>query len=252
MRVGIAGLSGRMGKLLLEEAVAAGHEVVGGTSRAEPGPDGVPVLPLPVLAERADVVIDFTHASAVQSHAAVLAEAGTSWVLGTSGLSATDEAAVDAACLRIGIVYAANFGPGVNLLLALARQLGAALPAEQYDAEIVEMHHRQKVDAPSGTAVALGRAVAGGRGVRLEDVMQSGRDGHTGPRPPGAIGFAALRGGQVVGEHTLLFAAAGEHIALTHRALDRRVFASGAVRAAAWLQGRPPGRYAMTEVMGVQ
>ncbi len=117
----------------------------------------------------------------------------------------------------------------------MARQLGAALPAEQYDAEILEMHHRQKVDAPSGTAIALGRAVAEGRGVRLEDVMESGRDGHTGPRAPGAIGFAALRGGQVVGEHTVLFAAAGEHIAISHRALDRRAFASGAVRAAAWL-----------------
>ncbi|RZK81466.1 MAG: 4-hydroxy-tetrahydrodipicolinate reductase, partial [Methylobacterium sp.] len=117
--------------------------------------------------------------------------------------------------------------------------------------EIVEMHHRHKVDAPSGTAIALGRAVAAGRGVALPEVMQSGRDGHTGPRPPGAIGFAALRGGEVAGEHTLLFAAAGEHISLTHRAIDRRVFASGAVRAAEWLGSRPPGRYDMADVMGL-
>ena len=251
MRIGIAGLAGRMGRLLAEEVVAAGHALVGGTVQHAAAPPGIPVMSLDRLAGRCDAVIDFTHASAVQATATTLAEAGTAWVLGTSGLSAADEASVDAAARRIGIVYAANFGPGVNVLLALARQLGAALPAAEYDAEIIEMHHRQKVDAPSGTAIALGRAVAAGRGVPLESVMQSGRDGHTGPRPPGAIGFAALRGGQVVGEHTLLFAAAGEHIALTHRALDRRVFASGAVRAAAWLQGRGPGRYDMADVMGL-
>ncbi len=251
MRIGIAGLSGRMGRLLAEEVVAAGHELVGGTVQHAAAPDGIPAMPLETLAGRSEVIIDFTHASTVQPTAAVLAAAGTAWVLGTTGLSAADEASVDAAAARIGVVYAANFGPGVNLLLSLARQLGAALPAEQYDAEILEMHHRQKVDAPSGTAIALGRAVAAGRGVPLESVMQSGRDGHTGPRPPGAIGFAALRGGQVVGEHTLLFAAAGEHVALTHRAIDRRVFATGAVRAAGWLQGHGTGRYDMADVMSL-
>lgn len=251
MQIGIAGVSGRMGHLLVEESRAAGHNVVGGTVRSAPAPDGVPVLELQALAEAADVVIDFTHASTAAAHAKILARTGTAWVLGTSGLSAADEGEVDTAAGLIPVVYAANFGPGVNVLLALARQLGAALPAEQYDAEIIEMHHRQKVDAPSGTAIALGRAVAEGRGVRLEEVMQSGRDGHTGPRPPGAIGFAALRGGQVVGEHTVLFAAAGEHIALSHRALDRRPFAAGAVRAAAWTGGRAPGRYSMADVMGL-
>jgi 4-hydroxy-tetrahydrodipicolinate reductase len=250
MQIGIAGISGRMGQLLIEEARAAGHEIVGGTCRHAP-PEGFAAMSLPDLAAAAELVIDFTHASTVLHHAEILAAAGTAWVLGTSGLSASDEAAVDQAATRIPIVYAANFGPGVNVLLALARQLGAALPAEQYDAEIVEMHHRQKVDAPSGTAIALGRAVAEGRGVRLEDVMQSGRDGHTGPRQPGAVGFAAIRGGQVVGEHSLLFAAAGEHITLSHRAIDRRAFAAGAVRAAEWLAGRKPGRYAMTDVMGL-
>lgn len=236
-----------MGQLLVEEARAAGHEIVGGTGRrTESGP-----LPLADLAAAADVVVDFTHASTAAANAATVAAAGTPWVLGTSGLSAADVAAVDAAASRIPIVYAANFGPGVNLLLALARQLGAALPAEQYDAEIVEMHHRQKVDAPSGTAIALGQAIAEGRGVTLESVMQSGRDGHTGPRPPGAIGFAALRGGQVVGEHSVVFAAAGEHITLSHRAIDRRAFATGAIRAAEWIAGRAPGRYSMVDVMGV-
>ncbi|HYZ64191.1 MAG TPA: 4-hydroxy-tetrahydrodipicolinate reductase [Acetobacteraceae bacterium] len=251
MRIGIAGVTGRMGRLLIEESRAAGHTVVGGTVRSGPPPADVPALPLPALAEAADVVIDFTHAATARDHAEIMARSGRAWVLGTSGLSAADEAAVDRAAERIPVVYAANFGPGINLLLALTRQLGAALPAEQYDAEILEMHHRQKVDAPSGTAIALGRAVAEGRGVRLEDVMQSGRDGHTGARPPGAIGFAALRGGQVVGEHTVLFAASGEQIALSHRALDRRAFAAGAVRAAAWTAGRKPGRYGMVDVMGL-
>jgi len=255
MRIGIAGLGGRMGLLLASEAAAAGHIVAGGTlrtgSKAAPPPD-VPVLPdLAALAAQSDVVIDFTHASTAQRHAAVLAQSGTGWVLGTSGLSAADEAAVEQAAKHIPVVYAPNFAPGVNLVLALAERIAAALPADGYDAEIVEMHHRQKVDAPSGTAIGLGRAVARGRGVRLEDVMVSGRDGHTGPRPSGAIGFAALRGGQVVGEHTLLFAAGSEHIALTHRAFDRRVFAAGAVRAAGWVSGRMPGLYSMLDVLGM-
>jgi 4-hydroxy-tetrahydrodipicolinate reductase len=134
-------------------------------------------------------------------------------------------------------------------VLALAERMAAALPASLYDAEIIEMHHRQKVDAPSGTAMGLGRAVARGRGVALADVMQSGRDGHTGPRPTGAIGFAAVRGGQVVGEHSLLFAAADEHITISHRAFDRRAFAKGAMLAAAWVKGRPAGLYGMMDVL---
>jgi 4-hydroxy-tetrahydrodipicolinate reductase len=129
--------------------------------------------------------------------------------------------------------------------------MAASLPSQQYDAEILEMHHRQKVDAPSGTAVALGRAVAAGRQVDLATVMQSGRDGHTGPRQTGAIGFATLRGGQVVGEHSLLFAGADEQIVLTHKAFDRRTFASGAVRAALWVAGRAPGLYGMRDVLGL-
>ena len=244
-----------MGLLVAAEIAAAGHEIAGGTLR--PGsdrapPPGIEVLPdLATLAARSDAVIDFTHASATQPHAAVMARAGAAWVLGTSGLSDADEAGVAQAAASIPVVYAANFAPGVNLVLALAEQIAAALPAEDYDAEIVEMHHRQKVDAPSGTAIGLGRAVARGRGVRLDDVMASGRDGHTGPRPPGAIGFAALRGGQVVGEHPLLFAAGSEHITLTHRAFDRRVFAAGAVRAAGWAIGRPAGLYSMFDVLGM-
>ncbi|MDR3535255.1 MAG: 4-hydroxy-tetrahydrodipicolinate reductase [Acetobacteraceae bacterium] len=253
-RIGIAGITGRMGHLLAQEIVAAGAELVGGIGKADsakPPPGAVLMSDVSALASASDVVVDFTHASTVQHTAAVLAAAGTAWVLGTSGLSAADEAAVEAAAARIPVVYAANFSPGVNLVLALAERMGAALPAETYDAEIVEMHHRQKVDAPSGTAIGIGRAVAKGRGVKLDDVIESGRHGHTGARKTGAIGFAALRGGQVVGEHTLIFAAADEQIALTHRAFDRRAYASGAVRAALWIQSRQPGLYSMKNVLGM-
>jgi 4-hydroxy-tetrahydrodipicolinate reductase len=256
-RIGIAGITGRMGLLLVEETRAAGADLAGGIGRAGSGsgrplPAGVERYPdIAALAAQSDVVVDFTNAATAQPHAAALAHAGKAWVLGTSGLAAADEAAVAAAAERIPVVYASNFSPGVNLVLALAERMGAALPAEAYDAEIMEMHHRQKVDAPSGTAIGIGRAVAKGRGVVLDDVMQSGRHGHTGARPTGAIGFAALRGGQVVGEHTLIFAAAAEQIALTHRAFDRRVYATGAVRAALWVAGRAPGLYSMMDVLGM-
>lgn len=243
MKIGIAGIAGRMGKLLAEEVEAAGATLSGGTKRGDDAR---------ALFDASEVVIDFTHAHAAAAHAALAAETGKGLVLGSSGLSAEDEAAVAEAAKRAPIVYAANFATGVNLVIALAEKLAAALPGAQYDAEIVEMHHRQKVDAPSGTAVAIGRAVARGRGTTLEEAgRESGRDGHTGPRGTGTIGFAALRGGQVVGEHTLLFAAGSEHIALTHRSFDRRAYATGAVRAAFWLQGRNPGLYSMNDVLGL-
>ena len=242
IHIGIAGISGRMGRLLVEEVATAGCALSGGTRSGET---------VEALASASDVVIDFTRASAVQEHAAALAASGTAWVLGTSGLSAADEAAVAAAASQVPVVYAANFSAGVTLVLALAERMAASLPSQQYDAEILEMHHRQKVDAPSGTAVALGRAVAAGRQVDLATVMQSGRDGHTGPRQAGTIGFATLRGGQVVGEHSLLFAGADEQIVLTHKAFDRRTFASGAVRAALWVAGRAPGLYGMRDVLGL-
>jgi 4-hydroxy-tetrahydrodipicolinate reductase len=253
MRVGVAGIAGRMGRLVAREAAAAGAVLAGGTWRAgEDPPDGTRhYADVGALAQHCDVVVDFTHASTVASHAAALTAAGCAWVLGTTGLSGSDQAAVSNAAARIAVVQAANFSPGMALVLALAARLGAALPAQAYDAEILEMHHRQKADAPSGTALALGEAVARGRGVALESVAVRGRDGDTGARPPGAIGFASLRGGQVVGEHTLLFAAADEHIALTHRAFDRGAFARGAVSAALWVHGRPPGLYGMEHVLGM-
>jgi len=254
-RIGIAGVTGRMGALLVEEVRAAGAILAGGIGRpgsAKPTPTGLEPCPtIAALADASDVVVDFTHAATAQPHAAAMTAAGKAWVLGTSGLSAADEAAVANAARHIPVVYASNFSPGVNLVLALAERMGAALPADAYDAEIIEMHHRQKVDAPSGTAIGIGRAVAKGRGVTLPDVMISGRDGHTGARPTGAIGFAALRGGQVVGEHTLIFAAATEHIVLSHRAFDRRAYATGAVNAALWVAGKPPGLYSMMDVLGM-
>ncbi|MDB5414212.1 MAG: 4-hydroxy-tetrahydrodipicolinate reductase [Rubritepida sp.] len=243
LRIGVTGIAGRMGQLLAEEIAAAGAVLAGGTKRGD-DPRG--------LFEVSDVVIDFTHAQTAPVHAALAAELGKGLVLGSSGLSAAEEKAVAEAAMRAPIVYAANFATGVNLVIAMAEKLAAARPAEQYDAEIVEMHHRQKVDAPSGTAVAMGRAVAKGRGTTLEEAgRESGRDGHTGARGTGTIGFAALRGGQVVGEHTLLFAAGSEHIAITHRSFDRRAYATGAVRAALWLKGRAPGLYSMRDVLGL-
>jgi 4-hydroxy-tetrahydrodipicolinate reductase len=254
-RIGIAGVTGRMGQLLVEEVRAAGAELVGGIGRpgsVKPMPGDVHPYPdIAALAAASTVVIDFTNAATARTNAKAMAEAGKAWVLGSSGLSDADETAVAEAARRIPVVYASNFSAGVNLVLALAERMGATLPADTYDAEIVEMHHRQKVDAPSGTAVGMGRAVAKGRGVALSDVMESGRHGHTGARKTGAIGFAALRGGQVVGEHTLIFASGTEHIALTHRAFDRRAFATGAVRAALWVSGRAPGLYSMMDVLGM-
>ncbi len=255
IRIGIAGMAGRMGQLLIEEVAAADAVCVGGTLRAggKPAPAGMQSFPdIESLFAASDVVIDFTHADTAATHAAAAAACGKGFILGSSGLSAAAEAAVAEAGKHAPIVYAANFAPGVNLFLAIAERMAAALPGAQYDAEIVEMHHRQKVDAPSGTAVALGRAVAAGRGTTMEEAgIESGRDGHCGPRGTGTIGFAALRGGQVVGEHTLLFAATSEHISLTHRSFDRRVYATGAVRAALWVHGRAPALYGMKHVLGM-
>ncbi len=253
LRIGIAGVAGRMGRMLVEETRAAGAILAGGIDR--PGadvPEGVTLFAdIAALAAASDVVIDFTHASTARPHAAALAAKQAAWVIGTTGLSAEDEQAVAATAKSIPVMYAPNYSPGVNLVMALAERMAAALPADAYDAEIVEMHHRQKVDAPSGTALGMGRAVAAGRGVKLDDVMQSGRDGHTGARAAGAIGFAALRGGQVVGDHTLLFAGATEHISISHQAFDRRVFATGAVRAGLWVRQRGPGLYSMMDVLGL-
>ena len=252
MRIGIAGLMGRMGRLVAEEAVAAGCTVTGGTARQTGGgPPGVPLFSsIEGLALSSEAVIDFTQADAAVAHAAGLRKSGSAWVLGTTGLSDAAEDAIRAAARDIPVVWAANFSPGMALVLAVAEQLARALPGAEYDAEIVEMHHRGKRDAPSGTALALARAVAAGRGTALEII--AARDGQIGARPPGAVGVAALRGGQVVGAHTLLFAGDAEHISLSHTAVDRRVFARGAVMAALWVRGRGAGLYGMRDVLGIR
>jgi 4-hydroxy-tetrahydrodipicolinate reductase len=248
IRIGIAGITGRMGIYLAEEAAAAAT-LAGGTSRSRPHGEVPHFADITALARESDVVVDFTHASTVQAHAAALAATETPWVLGTTGYGPDEQAAIVVAAAVIPVIAAPNFCTGVNLLLLLAEKLGHALDAAQFDAEILEMHHRQKVDAPSGTALALGRAVAAGRGVALEDVMVAGRDGHAGPRRHGEIGFATLRGGQIVGAHEVIFTAADEQITISHQAFDRRVFASGAVRAAIWLHAQPAGLYAMRDYL---
>jgi len=240
-RIGIAGISGRMGQLVAAEASAAAI-LAGGTSSTEPD--------LAALAARADVIVDFTHASTIEAHAATLAAAGTPWVLGTTGGDAAAEAAIEAAARRIPVFAAANFSLGVNLVLELARRLAATLPAETHDAEILEMHHRQKRDAPSGTALALAGAIAAGRGVALDSVLVPARQGDA-PRRTGDIAIAALRGGQIPGSHTALFTAREEQITLTHHAFDRRIFARGALSAALWLTAQPPGRYGMADLLGL-
>jgi 4-hydroxy-tetrahydrodipicolinate reductase len=253
MRIGVAGIAGRMGVLTADAVLESGLTLVGGTVRGRPAPPYATEFPtMLALAQACDVVIDFTHAETVVAHARDIRAARTAWVLGTTGLSDTQAAAMRAVCATVPVVQAANFSPGVTLLLGVARYLAGALPAADYDAEILEMHHRFKADAPSGTALALGRAVAEGRGASLADIAQSARHGQTGPRPAGAIGFASLRGGGVIGDHTLLFAGLGEHISLSHHAIDRAVFARGAVRAAIWAgPGRAPGLYGMEDVLGL-
>lgn len=266
IRIGIAGCAGRMGRLLAAEVLRQpGAKLSAASVRPGTAHDGADVgrilgrEPVGAIAladtrtlfGHSDVVIDFTHADAAVAHAELAAELGRALVLGTSGLSPAQEASVASAAKSAPIVYAANFAPGVNLLFALVERMAAVFGADAYDIEIVETHHRQKVDSPSGTAIALGRAAAKGRGADFEAVKQSGRDGHHGPRQAGAIGFAALRGGQVVGEHEVRFLGASEHITLGHRSFDRAVYAQGAVRAALWVHGRPPGLYRMADVLGL-
>jgi 4-hydroxy-tetrahydrodipicolinate reductase len=203
------------------------------------------------LIESADVVIEFSTPAATAAHVALAAAWRTGHVIGTTGLSAEQEQAVCAAASSTAIMRAANMSLGVNLLLGLTEQVARALGADAFDIEILEMHHKHKVDAPSGTALALGQAAARGRGVDLGEMADRARDGMTGARRTGAIGFAALRGGDVVGDHVVIFAGAGERIELTHRAADRRIYARGAVTAARWLHGRPAGLYGMADVLGL-
>ena len=265
MRLVVVGADGRMGKMLIRAvAEAEGCTLSAAIERAGSGaighdagtlaglhPLGVPVTDDPLTAFAAsDGVLDFTVPAATVMFSELAAQARIVHVVGTTGLSEDDLAKLRAAAYHARIVRSGNMSLGVNLLAALVQRVAAAL-GQEFDIEIAEMHHRMKVDAPSGTALLLGEAAAAGRGVELADVRVSTRDGHTGARKPGDIGFATLRGGSVVGDHSVIFAGTGERITLSHHAEDRSLFAAGAVKAALWAHPKPPGLYTMTDVLGL-
>jgi len=257
MKIAIAGAAGRMGQMLIQQigrtegaSLAAAFEAP--TSKAlgtEAGGKKIIGDAAAALAD-ADCVIDFTVPAATVAHAKIAADKGVAMVIGTTGLSPEQTGEIQACATKVPILWAANMSMGINILQALVEKT-ASLLDPSYDIEIVEMHHRHKIDAPSGTALALGRSAAAGRKVQLEDVWRKSRDGHTGARPAGEIGFATLRGGEEVGVHTVMFAAAGERLELSHRSFSRETYASGAVRAALWLEGRKPGLYGMKDVLGL-
>jgi 4-hydroxy-tetrahydrodipicolinate reductase len=261
----VTGVSGRMGQMLVKVINASdkahisgalerpGHawigmdlgEALGGAA------NGIIVQGDPRTAlQGAQAVIDFTAPAATVALAPVAADMGVAHIIGTTGLAKADLAAIAEVAKTGVIVRAGNMSLGVNLLAALTRKVAEALDAD-YDIEIIESHHRHKVDAPSGTALMLGEAAAAGRGVSLDDAAVRARDGITGPREPGSIGFAVVRGGDIIGEHDVMFAADGERIILRHVASDRSVFARGAVKAAIWAQGRDFGEYDMAAVLGL-
>ncbi len=261
----INGASGRMGQMLVKlvsESPAArlvgalerpGHDWLGqDVGEAMGGPAlGVPVTEDPLEAmSKAQAVIDFTAPAATVALAGLAAQARAVHVIGTTGLRGDDIAKLDAAARHATIIRAGNMSLGVNLLVQLTRKVAQALD-EAFDVEIVEAHHRHKVDAPSGTALMLGEAAAEGRGVQLDRVADRGRDGITGERKDGHIGFSSIRGGDVVGEHDVIFSGPGERVVLRHIATDRAIFARGALKAALWGIGRHPGNYDMMDVLGL-
>lgn len=225
------GCSGRMGQAIAE--VCADRDDVS------------------IVDDRCDVFVDFSAPDGLRQHLDRAVELGKPIVIGTTGLDADHQRMIEEAAARIAVLQAANMSLGVNLLAHLVRRTAARL-GDDWDIEIVEMHHRHKVDAPSGTGLLLGKAAAEGRGVELGLVSDRGRDGMTGPRKEGNIGFAALRGGSVAGDHQVTFAAEGERIELGHRAESRTIFARGAVEAAIWIEDKPAGRYSMNDVLGLK
>jgi 4-hydroxy-tetrahydrodipicolinate reductase len=266
MKLVVAGAAGRMGQTLIRAVHAMPgvslHAVVArpgspsiGRDAGEIaglGPLGILVTDDPLKAfVDADGVLDFTTPAATVDYAGLAAQARIVHVVGTTGCSAADEARLEAASRHARIVKSGNMSLGVNLLGVLVRQAARALPASGWDIEILEMHHRHKVDAPSGTALLLGEAAASGRGIDLAQQSVRVRDGHTGARPEGTIGFATLRGGSVIGEHSVILAGEGEHVTLSHSATDRSIFARGAVTAARWAWPQKPGYYTMLHVLGL-
>jgi len=240
-RIGIIGCEGRMGQALSRAIEAAGHECPGGIDR---GGD------VAALADHSDALVDFSAPVALESNLHAAVGAGIPILVGTTGLEERHQAALDSAAGAIPVLQTGNTSLGVTLLAHLVREAAARLGPE-WDVEVLEMHHRMKVDAPSGTALLLGQAAADGRGIDLSAHSERGRDGHTGARAEGAIGFASLRGGTVAGEHSVFLAGPHERLTLSHSAEDRMIFAHGAVRGAGWLIGKPAGRYTMGQVLGL-
>lgn len=257
----IAGASGRMGRMLLETAAAdaavrvvgaldaPGSVAVGLSARSFGAGADVPVRDRLDGVTAGAVLVDFTRPEASIDYLERCSSLGLAHVIGTTGFSPAQIERMRALAKSVPVVWAPNFSVGVNAVLRLLEQAARSL-AQGYDIEIVEMHHRHKVDAPSGTAVRMGEVIAQAQGTRLEDRAIWSREGHTGPRPDGAIGFATLRGGDVVGDHTVIFAGAGERIEITHKSASRIAYAAGAIRAAKWVAGRPPGLYDMRDVLG--
>jgi 4-hydroxy-tetrahydrodipicolinate reductase len=262
----IAGASGRMGQMLIRTVLDSdratlvgalerpGHDWVGQDLGVAMGGAALGVTvcddPLEPMA-RARAVIDFTAPEATLALSRIAAQARAAHIIGTTGMSAEQIARLEPAGRHCAIVRAGNMSLGVNLLVQLTKQVAAALDAD-FDIEVIEAHHHHKIDAPSGTALMLGEAAAEGRGVALDAVRDAGRDGMTGARKRGDIGFSAIRGGDIVGEHDVLFAGPGERIVLRHMATDRALFAKGALRAALWAQDKPPGEYDMLDVLGLR
>jgi 4-hydroxy-tetrahydrodipicolinate reductase len=238
-RIGIIGSAGRMGQALQAAIADAGHDYAGGIDR-----DGDPAT----IAAQSDVLVDFSVPAALEFNCEAAIAAGVPMLIGTTGLEERHHWLIDAAAVSIPILQTGNTSLGVTLLAHLVREAAQRLGPD-WDIEIVETHHRRKVDAPSGTALLLGEAAACGRNERLPDVEQRARDGITGARPEGAIGFASLRGGTVAGDHAVHFLTDNERLVLSHSAENRTIFARGAVRGAGWLLGRAPGRYTMPEVL---
>lgn len=240
-RIGIIGSAGRMGQALEAAIAAAGHVCAGGIDKG-----GDPAA----LAASSDVFVDFSSPAALEFTLEAAIAAQVPVVVGTTGLEERHHWLVDAAAVSIPVLQTGNTSLGVTLLLQLVREAAERLPAD-WDIEIVEMHHRAKVDAPSGTGLMLGEAAAAGRGASLGELGVIGRAGLSGDRASGTIGIASLRGGTVAGDHSVIFAGNGERLEFTHRAEDRAIFAHGAITAALWLAGKPAGRYQMNQVLGI-
>jgi 4-hydroxy-tetrahydrodipicolinate reductase len=259
VRVCVLGPSGRMGRAVLDAARGRGDlKITAAVDRPDAEglgavvADGVTsIADVDAGLAACDVYVDFTAPDATRGAAEAAMRHHCAAVIGTTGLSATDEAAVSALSRLAPIVVAANFSLGLNLVLGMVRQAARVLGPE-WDAEVVEAHHRAKRDAPSGTALMIARAIAAGHGADYDQVKRHTRDGDVGPRPRGEIGVSSIRGGDVVGEHTAYFFGAGERLEISHRATSRAIFAAGALRAAAWAVGQPPGRYDMLDVLGLQ